>query len=67
MTSLHLLSGIAFVPVREYSAELVFELVNGLWRDHPLRHVSLSRREMSVSYESCDAEEVIVGVVEPKY
>jgi len=30
----------------------------------PLRRVSLSRREMSVSYAQCDAEEDIVGVVD---
>ena len=35
---------------REYPTELIFKLVNGLWSDHALRRVNLSRREISVSY-----------------
>jgi hypothetical protein len=61
-----LLSLLVVVGLRhsEYSAKLVFELSTASGMITPLRRVSLSRREMSVSYAPCDAEGVIVGVVD---
>jgi hypothetical protein len=46
---------------REYSAKLIFELVNGLLGVMLLRRVSLSRRETSVLYAALLLDVVILA------